>query len=74
MAKRADRFVIIGGGRVGTAVGHILQHKGERVTTVASRSDASLETVEKYIRVIFSKLNVTSRVEAAVYAVQKKLI
>ncbi|MEW6553458.1 MAG: Rossmann-like and DUF2520 domain-containing protein [Actinomycetota bacterium] len=50
MARRVDRFVIIGGGRVGTAVGHILQGKGERVVAVASRSDASLETVEKHIR------------------------
>lgn len=49
MAKRADRFVIIGGGRVGTAVGHILQRKGERVTAVASRSDESFEMVEKHI-------------------------
>jgi predicted short-subunit dehydrogenase-like oxidoreductase (DUF2520 family) len=50
MAKRVDRFVIIGGGRVGTAVGHILQRKGERVVAVASRSDVSLDTVEKHIQ------------------------
>lgn len=53
MAKRADRFVIIGGGRVGTAVGHILQRKGEQVAAVASRSDASLEMVEKHIEGAF---------------------
>jgi len=50
MAKRVDRFVIIGGGRVGTAVGRILQRKGERVVAVASRSDDSLRTVRKHIK------------------------
>ena len=50
MAKRVDRFVIIGAGRVGTAVGHILQRKGERVVAVASRSDDSLEKVGKSIK------------------------
>ncbi|MBN2027155.1 MAG: DUF2520 domain-containing protein [Actinobacteria bacterium] len=50
MAKRVDRFVIIGGGRVGTAVGNILQRKGEKVTAVASRSDESLKQVAKHIK------------------------
>ena len=50
MAKRADRFVIIGGGRVGTAVGQILQRKGEQVVAVASRSDESLKQVAKHIK------------------------
>lgn len=50
MAKRVDRFVIIGAGRVGTAVGHILQSKGERVVAVASRSDGSLQKVNESIK------------------------
>ena len=50
MAKRVDRFVIIGGGRVGTAVGQILQRKGEKVTAVASRSEESLKQVAKHIK------------------------
>ena len=49
MAKRTDRFVIIGAGRVGTAVGHILQESGEKVLAVASRSDESLEQAKEYI-------------------------
>ncbi len=50
MAKRVDRFTIIGGGRVGTAVGRILQRKGERVVAVASRSDESLRTAGRHIK------------------------
>jgi predicted short-subunit dehydrogenase-like oxidoreductase (DUF2520 family) len=50
MAKRINRFVIIGAGRVGTAVGHILQKKGERVEAVASRSEESLKQVGKSIK------------------------
>lgn len=50
MAMRADRFVIIGGGRVGTAVGQILQRKGENLAAVASRSDESLRQVAKHIK------------------------
>jgi predicted short-subunit dehydrogenase-like oxidoreductase (DUF2520 family) len=49
MAKRVDRFVIIGGGRVGTAVGNILQRRGEHVVAIASRSDASLQQAAKHI-------------------------
>jgi predicted short-subunit dehydrogenase-like oxidoreductase (DUF2520 family) len=53
MAKRTDRFAIIGGGRVGTAVGRILQRKGEQVVAVASRSDESLRMVQKHIEGVF---------------------
>jgi predicted short-subunit dehydrogenase-like oxidoreductase (DUF2520 family) len=53
MAKKKDRFVIIGGGRVGTAVGNILQHKGIEVAAVASRSEQSLEQAAKYIEGAF---------------------
>jgi predicted short-subunit dehydrogenase-like oxidoreductase (DUF2520 family) len=53
MSKRADRFVIIGGGRVGTAVGRILQSKGEQVAAVASRSDESLRLVAKHVKGAF---------------------
>ena len=36
--------------------------------------DLSIKTVEKQVQTIFSKLNVSSRVEAAVYAVQESLV
>lgn len=49
MARRKDRFVIVGGGRVGTAVGHILQKKGESVTAVATRGEESLRQAGKYL-------------------------
>ncbi|MDY6796908.1 MAG: Rossmann-like and DUF2520 domain-containing protein [Actinomycetota bacterium] len=49
MAKRKDRFVIIGAGRVGTAVGHLLQKSGENVLAVASRSEQSLEQAGKFL-------------------------
>lgn len=49
MAKRADRFVIIGGGRVGTAVGHLLQRAGEEVKAIACRSLESLERAGEYL-------------------------
>lgn len=49
MAEKKDRFVIIGGGRVGTAVGHILQREGAQVVAVASRSEDSLKQAEKFI-------------------------
>lgn len=49
MARRMDRFVIIGAGRVGTAVGHILQREGAEVAAVASRSEESLQQVGKFI-------------------------
>lgn len=50
MARRTDRFAIIGGGRVGTAVGRILQDKRERVVAVASRSDESLRSAGRHIK------------------------
>ncbi len=50
MAERKDRFVIIGGGRVGTAVGHILERKGETVTAVATRSETSLAQAAEFIK------------------------
>lgn len=49
MAKRKDRFVIIGGGKVGAAVGHILQREGEEVQAVASRGEESLEKAGRFI-------------------------
>lgn len=53
MAEKKDRFVIIGAGRVGTAVGHLLQKAGEKVLAVASRSDSSLEQAKRYIKDAF---------------------
>lgn len=50
MAKRKDRFVIIGAGRVGTAVGHILQRSGEEVLAVASRSEESLQQATAFVK------------------------
>jgi predicted short-subunit dehydrogenase-like oxidoreductase (DUF2520 family) len=50
MAKRTDRFVIIGAGRVGTAVGHILEREGYDVAAVASRSEQSLQQARKFIK------------------------
>ncbi len=50
MAKRADRFVIIGAGRVGTAVAHLLEKGGETVAAVASRSDESLQKAQRYVK------------------------
>jgi predicted short-subunit dehydrogenase-like oxidoreductase (DUF2520 family) len=52
MTKKTDRFVIIGGGRVGTAVGYILQRDGEQVLAVASRSDESLEQAARFISAV----------------------
>lgn len=49
MAKREDRFVIIGAGRVGTAVGHLLQGAGFKVAAVASRSEDSLRRAAEFI-------------------------
>lgn len=49
MARKPDRFVIIGGGKVGTAVGHILHEAGERVTAVVCRSGESLARAREYI-------------------------
>lgn len=53
MAKKADRFVIIGGGRVGTAVGHLLQRTGEEVRAVACRSEESLARVAAYLNDVY---------------------
>jgi DNA-binding NarL/FixJ family response regulator len=41
---------------------------------IASKLDISEKTVEKYLSAIFTKLNVASRVEAAVHAVRDGLI
>jgi len=54
----------------------VLRHivRGKTNQAIALEMNISEKTVEKYIRVIFTKLNVTSRVEAAVYAVREKMI
>ena len=48
--------------------------QGKTNQAIAVQLAISEKTVEKYIRAIFNKLNVTSRVEAAVYAVREELI
>ncbi|HUJ88656.1 MAG TPA: NAD(P)-binding domain-containing protein, partial [Syntrophorhabdales bacterium] len=40
---------IIGAGKVGIALGHVLQNKGFAVVAVASRRDESLELARNYI-------------------------
>jgi predicted short-subunit dehydrogenase-like oxidoreductase (DUF2520 family) len=50
MAKKIDRFVIIGAGRVGTAVGYLLEQEGAEVSAVASRRPESLELAGKFIK------------------------
>jgi DNA-binding NarL/FixJ family response regulator len=47
---------------------------GKTNQAIAAELSISEKTVEKYIGVIFTKLNVTSRVEAAVYAVRERLV
>ncbi len=47
---------------------------GKTNQAIANDLAISEKTVEKYIRGIFTKLNVTSRVEAAVYAVRERLV
>ena len=47
---------------------------GKTNQAIAVNLDISEKTVEKYISAIFTKLNVASRVEAAVYAVREGLI
>jgi len=47
---------------------------GKTNQAIAVKLDISEKTVEKYISAIFTKLNVASRVEAAVYAVREGLI
>jgi DNA-binding NarL/FixJ family response regulator len=48
--------------------------QGKTNQAIATELEISEKTVEKYIKILFTKLNVTSRVEAAVYAVQEDLI
>ena len=48
--------------------------QGKTNQAIALDLHISEKTVEKYIRSIFTKLNVASRVEAAVYAVQEGLV
>lgn len=47
--------------------------EGKTNQAIAAELNISQKTVEKYLGAIFSKLNVTSRVEAAVYAVRSGL-
>ena len=47
---------------------------GKTNQTIAVELSISEKTVEKYVGAIFVKLNVTSRVEAAVYAVREGLV
>ncbi len=47
---------------------------GKTNQAIAAELKISQKTVEKYLGAIFSKLNVTSRVEAAVYAVREGLV
>lgn len=49
MVRKGDRFVVIGGGRVGTAVGYLLAQAGRSVAAVACRSEESLEKVREYL-------------------------
>lgn len=42
-------LAIIGAGKVGTAIGHILQRKGVNITAVASRSNKSLRRADQFI-------------------------
>ena len=48
--------------------------EGNTNQTIALKMNISEKTVEKYIRAIFNKLDVSSRVEAAVYAVKEGLV
>lgn len=43
------RFAIIGAGKVGTAIGHILQNGGFNIVAVASRSEKSLDQAQRFI-------------------------
>ena len=53
----------------------ILEHlaRGESNKTIARALDISHDTVKLHVRHILSKLNLTSRVEAAVFAVEQRL-
>ncbi len=48
--------------------------QGKTNQAIAVDLDISEKTVEKYLRSIYTKLNVASRVEAAVYAVRESLV
>jgi DNA-binding NarL/FixJ family response regulator len=48
--------------------------QGKTNQAIALDLHISEKTVEKYIRSIFTKLDVASRVEAAVYAVKEGLV
>ena len=48
--------------------------EGKTNQAIALDLHISEKTVEKYVRAIFTKLNVSSRVEAAVYAVKEGLV
>jgi DNA-binding NarL/FixJ family response regulator len=48
--------------------------QGKTNLAIASELEISEKTVEKYMSIIFTKLNVSSRVEAAVQAVQNDLV
>ncbi len=43
------KFAIVGAGKVGTAIGHILQEKGFDIVAMASRSQESLDRAQKFI-------------------------
>ncbi|MDI6892813.1 MAG: DUF2520 domain-containing protein [Actinomycetota bacterium] len=49
MEKTSKTFAIIGAGKVGTAIGHILQEKGFNIVAVASRSQESLDRAREFI-------------------------
>jgi DNA-binding NarL/FixJ family response regulator len=48
--------------------------QGKTNQAIALELNISEKTVEKYMSTIYAKLNVTSRVEAAVYAVREDLV
>ena len=48
--------------------------QGKTNQAIAVDLQISEKTVEKYIKAIFDKLNVASRVEAAVFAVHEGLV
>lgn len=52
-------------------LGHIAQGRSNKA--IARELDISHDTVKLHVRHILSKLNVSSRVEAAVYAVERKV-
>ncbi len=62
---------IIGAGKVGIALGHVLQNKGFTIVAVASRREASLELARKYIgsKCLYTVDNATVARNADVIAV-----